>query len=405
MLNQGVPTGGKHSVPLANILLCYIFVHALENEVEFRDSFESLIYLWKRFIDDCCGIFKGPIVEFLKWFTLLKSVFMRYSLELTCDTDSHTINDSNEHFEKQDKVITFLDVDVFKCNGTIHTKEHRKETSSNSYLHFDSAHPKHTFPGIVKSQLYRVRKLCSQESDYEEAVSKLKDRCINSGYDASWVNPILEEAKSIRRTLEYTSIQSESNDKEELRLVILSGTTYEDEFKQFAKRMNSLLKDVIKVQIVMSTGPTLGRLLFNNTNKVLGSIEPCGNDCMVCHNELQDKSGGVTSSVTRKNYNIEKNLTCKNGGIYVVKGACNSQYSGKTIHFDTRGNQHFATNSTAVGNHRKDCNVCNSAKDFSISFVENYLNRGKYSLSEREFFWNNRIKGFINGQKTLKKSQ
>ena len=39
-------------------------------------------------------------------------------------------------------------------DGTIHTREHRKETSSNSYLHFESAHPRHTFAAIRKSQLY-----------------------------------------------------------------------------------------------------------------------------------------------------------------------------------------------------------------------------------------------------------
>ena len=45
--------------------------------------------------------------------------------------------------------------------------------------------------------------------------------------------------------------------------------------------------------------------------------------------------------------------------------------------------------------------TCNDARDFSICFVENYLNRGKYSRSEREFLWNYRIKGVLNIQKTL----
>ena len=402
ILNQGIPTGGKHSVPLANILLCYILVHTLENEVEFCESFELFIHLWKRFIDDCCGIFHGTIDEFLRWFTLLKSIFIRYNLELTCDTDSHTINENNEYCEKQEKGITFLDVDLFKSDGTIHTKEHRKETSSNSYLHFDSAHPRHTFSGIIKSQLYRVRKLCSRELDYEEAVTKLNDRCINSGYKASLVDSILGESKNIQRTLEYTSRESESDNKEELRLVILSGVVYENEFKQFAQRMNSLLTE-IKVQIVMSTGPTLGRLLFNNTNKFLGSTEPCGNNCFTCNNGLQNKSGEVTSTVTGISYKVDKDLACNNGGIYVVKGVCNGQYSGKTIHYGNRGKEHFQTSkSTAVYNHRQKCNVCNEVNDFTITFVENYLNRGKYSLSERELFWNNRMKGVINAQKTLK---
>ena len=135
----------------------------------------------------------------------------------------------NEYVEKEEKGITFLDIDIFKSDGTIHTNEHRKETSGNSYLHFESAHPRHTFAGIIK---------CSREIDYVEAVLKLKNRCVNSGYNTPLIESILGEAKNIQRTLEYTNIQPIKNDVEYLRLVILSETTYANEFKRFTQRMN-----------------------------------------------------------------------------------------------------------------------------------------------------------------------
>ena len=78
--------------------------------------------------------------------------------------------------------------------------------------------------------------------------------------------------------------------------------------------MNSLLTE-IKVQIVMSTGPTLGRLLFNNTNKFVGSTEPCRNNCFTCNNGLQNKSGEVTSTVTGISYKVDKDLT-----LHVIMG-------------------------------------------------------------------------------------
>ena len=93
ILDQGIPTGGKHSVPLANILLCFILVHALNSHAEFSRLFKLNVSLWKRFIDDCSGIYKGTIVEFVHWFALLQSIFNRYNLELTCDTDTHTVNE------------------------------------------------------------------------------------------------------------------------------------------------------------------------------------------------------------------------------------------------------------------------------------------------------------------------
>ena len=46
--------------------------------------------------------------------------------------------------------------------------------------------------------------------------------------------------------------------------------------------------------------------------------------------------------------------------------------------------------------HRMNC-VCQDAniKDFDITFMEHYLGRGKYSLSERELVWNKRVQGSI----------
>ena len=51
------------------------------------------------------------------------------------------------------------------------------------------------------------------------------------------IESILGEAKNIQRTLEYTNIEPIKNDAEYLRLVILSGTTYANEFKRFAQRI------------------------------------------------------------------------------------------------------------------------------------------------------------------------
>ena len=400
ILDQGIPTGGKHSVPIANILLCFIVTNALRNNIEFYDIFKSKVPLWKRFIDDGCGIFKGSIKDFIDWYKILQSIFDSYSLELTCDTDSYIVNERNECFQKDNEGIAFLDIDIFKCDGTIHSKEHRKETSSNSYLNFSSAHPRHTFGGIIKSQLIRVRKLCSREVDYDEAVFNLKNRCINSGYSKVLIDSILGQSKQIQRDLSKVKVLR--NENENLRLIIMTGTSYENEYKKFAKQMNSLIKD-FKIQIVMSTGPTLARLLFNNRNSNMNTNEQCDLNCFVCKNGLQNKSGRVVSTVTGMEYKVPNDLSCLNGGIYMVKGRCKSQYIGKTIHFGLRGKEHFSTSkNSSVYKHRQTCKECNNAKDFDITYLENMMNRGKYSLSEREYFWNNRIKGVINTQKTLK---
>ena len=88
--------------------------------------------------------------------------------------------------------------------------------------------------------------------------------------------------------------------------------------------------------------------------------------------------------------------------LYVVNGSCNEQYTGKTIHFGVRTNEHLLHDkSSAVHQHKQACDKCNQIGDFKVTLVENYLHRGKYTLSEREFLWNRRVKGFINLKKTL----
>ena len=74
----------------------------------------------------------------------------------------------------------------------------------------------------------------------------------------------------------------------------------------------------MKIQIVMSTGHSLSHMLFNNNNKVEGYVKSCADNCFVCRNGLLVSSGEVVSSVTGIKYNVEKNLSFNNGGIYVI---------------------------------------------------------------------------------------
>ena len=131
LLNQGIPTGGKHSVPLANILLTFIMLELLENDSVFKNIFLNNLKLWKRFIDDCVGVFIGRKKIFEKFFSKLKKQFHKYDLEIT-DIQSK-------------ESIVVLDIEIFKYENQLHTKEHRKETSSFSYLRYGSAHPNYTY--------------------------------------------------------------------------------------------------------------------------------------------------------------------------------------------------------------------------------------------------------------------
>ena len=194
----------------------------------------------------------------------------------------------------------------------------------------------------------------------------------------------------------------EDDDIHKLRLITLSGTRYEGEILAFAKRMNRvLITSGIKIEIVKTTGPSLAKSLFSNNINGNDHVADCGN-CIICINSAKNTQGVIKSTVTGKSYKISKSLTCHNGGIYVYDGTCDDQYTGKTtVPYGTRTTEHVRQQKTSsVYKHREKCRQCMEG-NFSISFIEDYRNRGKYTLSEREYLWNSRIKGVINDQKTL----
>ena len=108
---------------------------------------------------------------------------------------------------------------------------------------------------------------------------------------------------------------------------------------KFAKQMNSTLSSSnFKVEIVKSIAPTIGQYLFNNNNNSSSPIcEYHVDKCVVSSNDIQNKSGIVKSTFTEFSYKVDKKLTCNEGRIYVIQGACSDQYTGRTINYGKKG--------------------------------------------------------------------
>ena len=389
MLNKGIPTGGKHCVPLANIFLTYILLDLLRSDSCFSAQFAINVKLWKRYIDDCGGVYLG-VDSFDAFFDTLSKHFNKFELNLT--------------YEKSTKSIQLLDVDIFIANGQFHTKEYRKETACSSYIKFGSAHPKHCFKGIIKSQMYRIRRLCSRDVDFNEAVAELRTCCVNSGYDTQLVDSILSNANTLQRVLTRQNNIDNVPQPYKVRWVVLSGTPYSSKIDKFASKLNNTLVDHgIKLEIVRCTGPSIGQLLFNNRENI-DIPHNCSNaKCQICKNTLRPNQCGVISPTTDRLYSIDPNINCENSGIYCIQCPCSSLYTGKTtVPFGTRFNQHFTQTSSSVFEHYKTCPIGVQKISYSVQFLENVHSRGKYTLSEREYLWNERLRGMMNIQKTLK---
>ena len=78
----------------------------------------------------------------------------------------------------------------FSSSGILDTKVYFKPTDTHELLHKSSYHPKHTFIGIVKAQLIRYRRICTNHHDLQNATTLLFSSLINRGYNIKHLNRI-----------------------------------------------------------------------------------------------------------------------------------------------------------------------------------------------------------------------
>lgn len=124
-----------------------------------------------RFLDDIWGVWTGSIEQFNSFISYLNGIDP--SIHLKSEISTSTIN--------------FLDTTVFKGPSFFQTnkldiKVYFKPTDTHALLHKSSFHPKHTFKGIVKSQLLRFHRICTLQTDFKEAVRILFTALKSRGY-------------------------------------------------------------------------------------------------------------------------------------------------------------------------------------------------------------------------------
>ena len=69
--------------------------------------------------------------------------------------------------------LLFLDTHLIPCDDRVVTSLCYKETDSHSYLNFKSSHPFKCKASIPANQFLRLRKICSEDDDLEEAATSI----------------------------------------------------------------------------------------------------------------------------------------------------------------------------------------------------------------------------------------
>jgi len=313
----GTAMGKTFAPNLANLYLVDFDLQALTG---FRINPLELF----RFLDDIFFLWPGSIDDLKEYENFLNSLIPDIKVTL------------NYH----ESEISFLDTTVFKHtdNGitTLQTRVFFKETDTHQLLHRSSFHPKHTFKGILKSQVLRFKRLCSFKIDYDKACATLFQSLRKRGY----CYRLLRKTK-LNVWHDYRPNNTNSNrdnNKPMLPIVIPYNPLSERLVREWRKLMlhDDNFKD-FRIIAAFSRNRNLGELLElrrpkhkTNTGEQAGSRRCNSKHCKTCiHINVTKK---YTSTSTRRQYNIVRSFDCKSSNIiYLITcNLCNKQYVGET---------------------------------------------------------------------------
>ena len=149
--------------------------------------------------------------------------------------DESVIKDVGEY-------VPFLDIQYcFDIHGQLQTDLYVKPTDARSYLNFNSAHPRHTFSGIVYSQCLRLRRIINDQHRLARRLNELLAAFDKSGYPEELLMNIRNKVQRMERRLDTpTDRNDDAQDAKPVVIVSCNGTD-----EKLVKTINGLSTNVL----------------------------------------------------------------------------------------------------------------------------------------------------------------
>ena len=139
--------------------------------------------LLKRYIDDYIGVASCPLDQ-------LKELISHFNGFHPSLRFTHDISD---------KTISFLDIELSIDGSQIRTSVHYKPTDAHSYLNYRSSHPPSCKRSIPFSQFSRLRRLCSDDYDFEERSHEMTGFFRQRGYPDRTISRAAKRVSTLSR--------------------------------------------------------------------------------------------------------------------------------------------------------------------------------------------------------------
>ena len=253
---------------------------------------------------------------------------------------------------------TFLDVNIKIQDGVLDTDLYIKPTAACAYLSPVSCHPPHTVKNIPFSLAFRIRRICSQETDFTKRLADLRDILLSRGYNRRSIEDAFGRVQVKSRESCLMKVKKDDSvDK------VTFVTTYDPRIANVGAVVKKHFKTMCldsQMKEVFKGGIQVGYARYRNLREFLvrarlydinaGQMRPrraatfgwrvCGN-CTLCHHSENRLS--FKCFATGQLYQIRQLLTCKTSPVvYLLECMrCGQQGVGKTKQtLMARGGQH-----------------------------------------------------------------
>ena len=372
-----------------------LFMGFLEQQL--LDDCVDKPFMWVRFIDDIFGIWTHGKEKWETFYEKLNSSHASIKFEGTLSETG----------------LPFLDVDVRLNNGIISTDLYTKSTDSHNYLPWSSCHPRSTKTSIPYSQALRIRRICSEESDFNRRLYQLEGYLRSCNYPSKCIKLAFAAVRSLTRasTLEYRS--------KETNCRITFPITFHPNLRNLPLTLHGkyntiLLRDSSNKKIFSTPPmvayrrpPNLRDLITRASITSRPSIDlhgfyNCSNTQCKMH-PYNTTGNTFTSSVTKKVYRITQALDCTNHNIiYLVtctKPNCQQQYVGETGRRHTDRSDEHVRGINNFGHEPVPLHFTlphHTLAHFSIQVIEHCRKSSTPYRKARERYWQKLLKPQIN---------
>ena len=331
---QGTAMGTKMAPSYANLFMAELEERLLRNS-------PTVPILWKRYIDDILCIWPGSQQSLDHFTQFLNGAHP--TIKFTCESSPHSVD--------------FLDVTIYKgdryrSTGTLDIRPFFKPTNKFQYLEFSSAHPRNMFRGLIKGELTRLLRACSDEAEYNKIKTKTLKLFRDRGYPSKLI-------KRVQDLVPYSNRQQVLADRADTPCPFETFLVVDYTPDLNVRELNKIIKPTTEEQqwiprpcLSLRKTKDLGRTLVRaklkgardppqSTQPINIKITPYFNGCSVpCRHpyckccRTMSRKIRITSSSNHKSYPTPRHTNCTtNCVIYLLECTkCNrrNQYVGQT---------------------------------------------------------------------------